>query len=159
MGVALRDQGKLDEAIVSYRRALELKPDLAGTHHNLGGVLLKQGKLDEAVACFRRALELNPGFAETHSDLAHALMRQGKASEALAAGRRAMQLKLDTPTAHNIVGVSLAGPGMLRAAVPPAAGRWNETPTLSRRTSTLASRCETRGNRRRRSCVTGGHWN
>ena len=36
--VALRDQGKLDDAAVCYRRAVELKPDYAQAHHNLGVV-------------------------------------------------------------------------------------------------------------------------
>jgi protein O-GlcNAc transferase len=59
----LNDQGKLDEAVACYRRALELKPDYAEAHNNLGNALKDQGKLDEAVACYRRALELKPDFA------------------------------------------------------------------------------------------------
>ena len=31
----LKDQGKLDEAVACYRRALELKPDYAEAHSNL----------------------------------------------------------------------------------------------------------------------------
>ena len=46
------DQGKLDEAVACYRRALELKPDFAEAHNNLGNALKDQGKLDEAVACY-----------------------------------------------------------------------------------------------------------
>jgi tetratricopeptide (TPR) repeat protein len=41
----LKEQGKLDEAIACYRRALELKPDSAGVDYNLGNVLKDQGKL------------------------------------------------------------------------------------------------------------------
>ena len=58
----LKDQGKLDEAVACYRRALELKPDFAEAHNNLGIALSDQGKLDEAVACYRRALELKPDY-------------------------------------------------------------------------------------------------
>ena len=49
------DQGKPAEALACYRRALELKPDYAEAHHNLGLALKDHGKLDEAVACYRRA--------------------------------------------------------------------------------------------------------
>ena len=66
-------QGKLDEAVACCRRALELKPDFAEAHSNLGNALQDQGKLDEAVACYRRALELKPDFAEAHSNLLLAL--------------------------------------------------------------------------------------
>ena len=31
----MKDQGKLDEAVACYRRALELKPDYAAAHSNL----------------------------------------------------------------------------------------------------------------------------
>ena len=65
-------QGKLDEAVACYRRALELKPDYAAAHNNLGNALQAQGKLDEAVACYRRAVELKPDYAEAHCNLGNA---------------------------------------------------------------------------------------
>ena len=69
----MKDQGNLDEAVACYRRALELKPDFAEAHNNLGNALKDQGKLDEAVACYRRALELKPDYAAAHSNLLFAL--------------------------------------------------------------------------------------
>ena len=75
-------QGKLDEAVACYRRALELKPDFAEAHSNLGNALKDLGKLDKAVACYRRALELKPDSAEAHSNLGSALKEQGKLDEA-----------------------------------------------------------------------------
>ena len=36
LGNALKDQGKLDEAVACYRRALQLRPDYAEAHNNLG---------------------------------------------------------------------------------------------------------------------------
>ena len=38
-----KDQGKLDEAVACYRRALELKPDYAEAHNNLGIALRTRG--------------------------------------------------------------------------------------------------------------------
>ena len=38
LGIALKGQGKLDEAAACYRQALELKPDFAEAHNNLGNV-------------------------------------------------------------------------------------------------------------------------
>ncbi len=51
-----------------YQHALQLKPDFAEVHFNLGNVFNYQGKLDEAVACYRRALQLKPDFAAAHSN-------------------------------------------------------------------------------------------
>ena len=97
----LKDQGKLDEAVACYRRALELKPDHAEAHNNLGNALKDQGKLDEAVACYRQALELKPDYAEAHSNLGNALKDQGKLDEAVACYRRALELKPDYAEAHS----------------------------------------------------------
>ena len=74
----LKDQGKLEEAVACYRRALELKPDYTEAHNNLGVALKEQGKMDEAAACCRRALELKPDYAEAHSNLGSVLKEQGK---------------------------------------------------------------------------------
>ena len=60
------------------RRALELKPDFAEAHNNLGLVLREQGRPDEAVACYRRAVELKPDYVETHNNLGNALKDRGK---------------------------------------------------------------------------------
>ena len=48
LGNALKDQGKLEEAIACCRKALQLKPDYAEAHCTLGVALKEQGKLDEA---------------------------------------------------------------------------------------------------------------
>ena len=107
----MKDQGKLDEAVACYRRALELKPDYAEAHDNLGNALKDQGKLDEAVACYRRALELKPDYAEAHNNLGNALKDQGKLDEAVACYRRALELKPDYAEAHNNLGNVFEGPG------------------------------------------------
>ena len=96
-----RTRGSLDEAVACYRRALELKPDYAEAHNNLGNALQDQGKLDEAVACYRRALELKPDYAEAYNNLGNALRDQGKLDEAVACYRRALELKPDYVEAHS----------------------------------------------------------
>ena len=56
---------------------MELKPDYAEAHNNLGNAFKDLGKLDEAVACYRRALELKPDYAEAHNNLGSALEEIG----------------------------------------------------------------------------------
>ena len=58
MGVALKDQGKLDEAIKVYEKCLELKPDYAKAYNNMGIALKDQDKLEEAVKVLHDAFEL-----------------------------------------------------------------------------------------------------
>jgi predicted O-linked N-acetylglucosamine transferase (SPINDLY family) len=69
LGVALNDQGKLEEAIAAYRQAISIKPDFAEAYSNLGNSLNEQGKLDEAIAEYRKAINIRPDFTEAHSNL------------------------------------------------------------------------------------------
>lgn len=69
LGVALKEQGKLEEAAGAYRKAIAAMPDLAEAHYNLGVVLMDEGKLDEAVASYRKAITLKPDYAKAHSNL------------------------------------------------------------------------------------------
>ena len=68
-GLALAEQGRLDDAVVSYRRALSLKPDYADAHYNLAGLLRRQGRLDEAAAHYAHTVRLRPDHAAAHNDL------------------------------------------------------------------------------------------
>ena len=49
MGVALAQQGKLNEAIVCFREALRLKPDYPQARANLDLALQMAGKTTETV--------------------------------------------------------------------------------------------------------------
>ena len=69
LGNALMGQGKLDEAIAAYRRAIGIKPDFADAHSNLGNALAGQGKLDEAIVAYRRAIGIKTGFSNAFSNL------------------------------------------------------------------------------------------
>jgi Flp pilus assembly protein TadD len=113
----LTDPKDLDEAIACFRRALQLKPDYAEAHSNLGTVLKDQGKLDEAVACFRRALELKPDFAGAHGNLGNALREQGKLDEAVACCCRALALQPDLAEVHSNLGIVFKDQGKLDEAL------------------------------------------
>ncbi|MDE5085054.1 MAG: tetratricopeptide repeat protein, partial [Trichodesmium sp. St18_bin1] len=52
-GNQLLRQGKLEEAIASYEKAIELNPQFASSYQNLGDALEKVGRKDEAIAVFR----------------------------------------------------------------------------------------------------------
>ena len=55
MGVTLQEQGKLDEAIEAYKKAISIKPDYAEAYNNMGIALKEQGKLDEAIEAYTKA--------------------------------------------------------------------------------------------------------
>jgi serine/threonine-protein kinase len=65
LGMALQQQGKLDEAAAAYREAIRLLPDYAEAHCNLADILRRQGRYAEALQEGRRGHELGsrrPGW-------------------------------------------------------------------------------------------------
>ncbi len=104
LGAALRPQGKNDEALAAYRRALALQPDFEEAHFNLGSILLEQDQLEGAKSHLESALALRPDCGETHHVMGMLLAREGKPEEAAASYRRAIELKPDLIEALNNLG-------------------------------------------------------
>jgi tetratricopeptide (TPR) repeat protein len=105
----------LDEAIVEFRKAIRLKPDLA--HANLGNALRRQGKLDEAVAEYREAIRLQPDDHIGHHNLGDILRSLGKLDEAIAEYREAIRLQPDYAYAHSNLGIALLAQGKVDEAI------------------------------------------
>ena len=68
-GVILKDHGKLKEAELSLRKAIELNPDYTQAHLNLGIILKDLGKLKEAELATQKAIELNPNDKNSKNNL------------------------------------------------------------------------------------------
>lgn len=73
LGVALAQQGRLDEAVGHLRRSVELSPFDAMFRNNLGCTLARLGELEQAARQFREALRLRPSLAEARRNLEKAL--------------------------------------------------------------------------------------
>jgi tetratricopeptide (TPR) repeat protein len=71
------DPATWDEAIEAYRRAVELDPDFADAHCNLGAVFYNRGERDDARRHFERCLRLDPSHVESHFNLANLLEEEG----------------------------------------------------------------------------------
>ena len=65
--VLARAYGRLDEAIVHYKRALEIDAKMPLVEYNLGQVRVEQNRLDEAIAHYQKAITLSPRFALAHN--------------------------------------------------------------------------------------------
>ncbi|QSJ14073.1 tetratricopeptide repeat protein [Nostoc sp. UHCC 0702] len=75
-----------------YEKAVELAPNSAAAHSNLGAALLMQGKLNRAEVVLQQTLELKPDFAIAHYNLAMVLDYQGKVEAALESYQQAQAL-------------------------------------------------------------------
>lgn len=95
-GVRLAGQQRLDEALVSFDRAIALEPDLFEALRNRGTLLYRLGRFDEAVASYDRALALKPDV-EILRNRGVALYDLRRLDEAVASYDHALALKPDYP--------------------------------------------------------------
>jgi predicted O-linked N-acetylglucosamine transferase (SPINDLY family) len=116
-GAHLQGQGRLDDAIALYRKALAFDGALVGAHNNLGVALLEQTRIDEAIACFRAALTLDPNNAELHFNLGAALRDAGALDNAIPCWRAALALDPTHADAGLNLGTALLHQGELAAAL------------------------------------------
>jgi hypothetical protein len=107
LGLALYDQGLIDEAGDCYRRALRVKPDVFDARMNLGIVLSDQGKHDEATEWFRAAQQLRPYSTEILQNLAMNLGRQGRSAQAVSHYEQLLRLQPDHAETHVNLGYAL----------------------------------------------------
>jgi tetratricopeptide (TPR) repeat protein/tRNA A-37 threonylcarbamoyl transferase component Bud32 len=117
LGVALKDHGKLEQAIEEYRLAIRHKPDYAQAHNDLGNALKVQGKLEPAIDEYRQAIRIKPDYAEAHSNLGLALHDQGKLESSMEEFREAIRIKPDYANAHINLGAALKDQGKLEPAI------------------------------------------
>ena len=94
-GHLLEREGRFDEAVEQYQKALRLKPDFVAARNRLGITLNKLGRHHEATNEFLRAVELQPEEAYLHNNLGFSLYLEGNYSEALTALEKALQLTPD----------------------------------------------------------------
>ncbi len=89
-------QGRYDDAVREYRKAIEKSPGTLNLHYRLGRALLMRSHepsaLGEALAEFRAELELNPNDAVAEFQVGQILQVQGHAEEALVHFERAVEL-------------------------------------------------------------------
>jgi len=83
-GNALKDLGKLAEAVVSYDAAVKHKPDLQYAWCNRGAVQLSLGQQEAALGSFDRATQLNPRDLIAQANRAALLQGMSRWQEALA---------------------------------------------------------------------------
>ena len=117
LAAAQASLGETAKALEGFRKTIELNPNYADGHSNLGAMLVRQGKLAEAAASFKRTLQIKPDYAEAYNNLGNILKGQGKLDEALESYKRALEIKPNYPVAYNNLGNALKDQGKLDEAV------------------------------------------
>jgi choline-sulfatase len=82
LGVALARKAQYAEAAKHLHKAIELQPDSAWAHYEMGACLIKTGNFKTAIVHLEIATGRLPGFAPAHLSLAEAYEHAGRAEDA-----------------------------------------------------------------------------
>lgn len=117
MGAALKDAGQLQQAVLSYVRALELKPDYVDAFIHLGNLLRKMKNQTEALRCHQEAIRLDNNNAMAHNALGAGYLDAGLLDEAVESFQAALRIEPDSYLAHNNLGRALESLGRFHDAL------------------------------------------
>jgi tetratricopeptide (TPR) repeat protein len=105
LGLALLNQGRIDEAEACFRRNLQL---FTNTYFNLGLTLFRSKRYEEALTNFQRALELEPDDPEYLNLLGQTYAELKQPDEAERSLRRAIEINPKYAMGYYDLGVILA---------------------------------------------------
>lgn len=117
LGIALYEQGRLEDALSAYQKALKLDPKNANFHINIGNALLKLGTNTDAIEHYQKALKLNPSNFSALTSLATALIETGNVALAEITCLKAFEIDKRSPAVLNNLGHLSYEKGDLAAAL------------------------------------------
>jgi predicted O-linked N-acetylglucosamine transferase (SPINDLY family) len=106
-GLALHKQGRLNDAVACYEKALSKWPKHFPALHMLGVVHAQTRQYESAVNFFDRAIAINAGVAEAYNNRGIALQKLGRFEAAIASYDKAIALKPKIAQAHSNRGIAL----------------------------------------------------
>ena len=117
LGSWLDSEGRTDEALTYYFKAVEMQPRYPDPLNNIGCILVGRKQFAEAVPYFEAALRSRPDYVGAHENLAAAFRELGRFQEAIPHLRTVVKEKPQDTGALNSLGNALAGQGQFAEAV------------------------------------------
>jgi len=109
LGVAVKGQGRWEEACERFEASLELNPGYAICLNTYGLLLRDLGRSHQARECFEKALAIDPAFGAAMNNLGSVLKDVARYPEALKWLRKGCEALADNPAAHSNVLFTLVG--------------------------------------------------
>jgi len=99
-------RNKFNDAVKTFKKALDLNASDPTLHYDLGIVQKKLGNTDSAITCYQQAIALAPNFAEAYFNLGNTLGESGKLKEAAHNFKQALLIKPNF--VHALANLSMA---------------------------------------------------
>jgi tetratricopeptide (TPR) repeat protein len=103
LGVLAERQGRVDEAVGHYQRALSEKPTLRQAAENLAVITQNRGDVKGAVRIYHSILDVYPDDAGARARLAEIYRQNGELDRALELAREALMREARTPSAYKVM--------------------------------------------------------
>jgi Flp pilus assembly protein TadD, contains TPR repeats len=109
-GLILYEMGLVDDALVSYRKALELNAESDATLYNIGIYYRDKNRYDEAIEYYQQALSIKPDKASALGHLVGIYVSKKEYKKALEYAEKAYSLEKDNINLSNLcIALTLAG--------------------------------------------------
>lgn len=105
IGYSYMAQGKMEEALLNYQKAIEIDPGYAEPYYFTGRIFAEMGDLKQAEKNFKKSVTIEPGLYVGYSGLGIISALLGKTAEAEFYLKKAIDLKPYSADAHNNLGV------------------------------------------------------
>jgi protein O-mannosyl-transferase len=117
LGFRLHKSGNLEEAVLHYRKSLQLNPTASDAHYYLGDALAQRGELDAAVGHYEQALQSKPSLWGAHHNLGIVYEMQGRFERAIDHYRQALIVNPEAVESHHNLGILLVSQGKIAEAL------------------------------------------
>lgn len=116
-GIDYYNKGMLDEASEEFKKALELAPNDAEVHYNLGDVYADQEIYDKARAAYKKVIEINPEFIDAYLNLGMIYLSMDLLEEEVSLYKQGLKFNPDDPDLHFHLGESYAFENKFKMAI------------------------------------------
>jgi len=96
-GVSLSKDGKYDDSVAAFNRALGVNPKCADCYYNIGYAYGQKKEFDKAEENYKKALEVKPDYPDAYNGLANIYNTQKKFDLAAEASKKAAELSASAP--------------------------------------------------------------
>ena len=95
---------RYQEALATYEKAIDIKPDYPQALYGKGKALFQLKKYQESLIAYDQAIQIQPNYLEAWTNRGFVLVRLKRYSEAIATVDKALQLKNDEPQVWQLKG-------------------------------------------------------
>ena len=117
LGTALKVKDKINHAIDSFEKAIELNPKYPQAYFNLGNCQMHKGDFNKAIDLYHKAISINSKYPQAYFNMAKALIQKGDLEQAIDSYDRALLLDPSYIEALINLGTALIDYGDLKSAI------------------------------------------